>query len=195
MPTDITSRQLEIIQAAGKILTESGVGGLTIKNLAKEMQFSESALYRHFKCKEDIIVATLKYLEKTLDELYEHAVKPDDTPEEKLVQLFLQKFRFFKANPHFAVVVFSDGLMESSEAVNKAIHGTFKVKQRHLNPIIEQGQATGVFTNELSADQLIHLIMGSVRLQMLKWRIAHFDFDIVVAGNQQLTNILKLINK
>jgi len=195
MPSEITRRQLEIIQAAGRIMTESGVGGLTIKNLAKEMRFSESAIYRHFKSKEDIIIAMLKYLEKTLDELYERAVKLADVPEEKLIQLFLQKFNFFRINPHFAVVVFSDGLMESSEAVNKAIHDIFKVKQKHLNPIIEEGQAMGVFTNELSGDQLIHLIMGSVRLQMLKWRIAHFDFDIVVAGNQQLTNILKLITK
>ena len=33
---NISGRQLEIIEAAGKILTASGVGGLTIKNLAKE---------------------------------------------------------------------------------------------------------------------------------------------------------------
>ena len=101
MPSEITRRQLEIIQAAGRIMTESGVGGLTIKNLAKEMRFSESAIYRHFKSKEDIIIAMLKYLEKTLDELYERAVKLADVPEEKLIQLFLQKFNFFRINLYF----------------------------------------------------------------------------------------------
>ena len=35
----ISHRQKEIIEAAGKILTRSGVGGLTIKNLAKAMNF------------------------------------------------------------------------------------------------------------------------------------------------------------
>lgn len=64
---DITPRQLEIIEAAGKILTASGVSGLTIKNLAKEMQFSESAIYRHFKSKEDIIIAMLNYLADNID--------------------------------------------------------------------------------------------------------------------------------
>ena len=38
MTLEISSRQLEIIEAAGKILTTSGVSGLTIKNLAKEMK-------------------------------------------------------------------------------------------------------------------------------------------------------------
>ena len=41
---NITERQLEIIEASGKILMEKGILGLTTKNLAKEMHFSESAL-------------------------------------------------------------------------------------------------------------------------------------------------------
>lgn len=48
---EIKVRQLEIIEAAGEILTESGLAGLTTKNLALKMGFAESALYRHFKSK------------------------------------------------------------------------------------------------------------------------------------------------
>jgi AcrR family transcriptional regulator len=55
MTTELSERQLEIIEAAGKVITSSGVSGLTIKNLAKEMKFSESAIYRHFTSKEEII--------------------------------------------------------------------------------------------------------------------------------------------
>ena len=45
----MTTRQLEVIQAAAKILTQSGSEGLTIKNVPQEKWgFSESALYRHF---------------------------------------------------------------------------------------------------------------------------------------------------
>ena len=62
MIKSISDRQLEIIEAAGKILTASGLSGLTIKNLAKEMKFSESAIYRHFASKEDIIISLLEYL-------------------------------------------------------------------------------------------------------------------------------------
>ncbi|HRG39465.1 MAG TPA: TetR/AcrR family transcriptional regulator, partial [Bacteroidia bacterium] len=66
----LKDRQLEIVEAAGKILTASGVGGLTIKNLAKEMKFSESAIYRHFTSKEEIIIALLEYLALSMDERY-----------------------------------------------------------------------------------------------------------------------------
>ena len=48
METDLSTRQLEIIEVSGKILMQKGILGLTTKNLAQEMKFSESALYRHF---------------------------------------------------------------------------------------------------------------------------------------------------
>ncbi len=63
---EIKPRQLEIIEATGKILTQSGINGLTIKRLADEMNFSESAIYRHFESKEDIILTLLKYLTQNI---------------------------------------------------------------------------------------------------------------------------------
>mgnify|MGYP000995151449 FL=1 len=62
MNTTVSDRQIEIIEAAAKLLTNSGVSGLTIKNLAKEMKFSESAIYRHFESKEDIILSMLDFV-------------------------------------------------------------------------------------------------------------------------------------
>ncbi|MBK7754593.1 MAG: helix-turn-helix transcriptional regulator [Flavobacteriales bacterium] len=50
---DIKPRQLEIMEAAGQLMTESGYAALTTKRLAERMGFSEPALYRHFKNKED----------------------------------------------------------------------------------------------------------------------------------------------
>lgn len=59
--SEISERQIEIIQATGKILTDTGVAGLTIKKLATAMQFSESAIYRHFESKEAILVAMFHF--------------------------------------------------------------------------------------------------------------------------------------
>ena len=91
----ISDRQLEIIEAAGKILTASGISGLTIKNLAKEMKFSESAIYRHFTSKEEIIIALLDYLAQSMDERYTNAILSEQTPEEKFTTLFQNQFSFY----------------------------------------------------------------------------------------------------
>ncbi len=189
---DITPRQLEIIEAAGKILTASGVSGLTIKNLAKEMQFSESAIYRHFKSKEDIIIAMLNYLADNIDKRLAN-LDSSLTPEEKFKALFAEQFRFFKLNPHFVVAVFSDGLMEESQVINEALLKLMNIKIKHLMPVIMEGQQKGIFTNAITTDELMHIIMGTFKLQMFKWRIANFEFDIKRSGDNMVQSILTLI--
>lgn len=189
---DITSRQLEIIEAAGKILTSSGVSGLTIKNLAKEMQFSESAIYRHFASKEEIIIALLKYLAEDIDKRLSNLNKQAD-PEEQFKSLFREQFRFFNENPHFVVAVFSDGLMEESKLINKNILNLINVKIKHLLPLIMEGQQKGIFTNAIATEELVHIIMGTFKLQMFKWRIANFGFDLEGSGNKMVQSLLTII--
>lgn len=193
MTGKISDRQLEIIEAAGKILTASGVRGLTIKNLAKEMKFSESAIYRHFASKEEIIIALLDYLATSMDDRYTIAISSEQSPEEKFSTLFQNQFSFFKKNPHFVVAVFSDGLMEESQRINETISKIMGVKMKHLMPIIKEGQQNDAFTKSITADELVHIVMGTLRLQMFKWRVSNFQFDITVSGNTMLQSLLQLI--
>ena len=191
MSTDISKRQLEIIEAAGKILTEKGINGLTTKKLAQEMNFSESALYRHFTSKEEIIVCMLNYLALNMDQ---HSIELENkNPIEQLKNFFQNQFRFFESQPYFVIAVFSEGLLEESEKINQAIKNLMNKRMQLLKPIIQIGQEKGAITNDLESDELIHILMGSVRLFMLKWRMSKFEFDIQTEGNKMLTSILKLI--
>ena len=189
----ITARQVEIIEAAAKILTKSGVGGLTIKNLAKEMHFSEGAVYRHFSGKEQIIMLMLEYLTNELDHRYQDAVASLSDPKERFIALFKNQIQFFGENPHFAVVAFSDGLMEESNQINNKILNIMSVEIKHLMPILVDGQYTNQFTTRLEADELSHVTMAAIRLLMVKWRASDFKFDLAKHGDKMIQSLLKLI--
>lgn len=190
---EIKVRQLEIIEAAGEILTESGLAGLTTKNLAAKMGFAESALYRHFKSKEEVIVTMLQYLAADMDKRLTGCVAKLDNPVEKIKAVFNNQFDFFQKHPHFLVAVFSEGLLEESKQINAAILQIMATKRKHLLPIIKQGQLEGVFETSAPAEDLLHIIMGSFRLHMLQWRMTDFSFDVKQKGNKLMTSILTLI--
>ena len=193
MTQTITDRQFEIIEAAGKILTSEGVRGLTIKNLAKEMGFSEAAIYRHFASKEKIVIALLEYLATNMDERYTQVLDNESSPEDQFVALFKNQFAFFQKHPHFVVAVFSDGLMEESERINETILNIMAVKMKYLKPILVAGQKAKVFTTTIPTEDLAHIVMGSMRLQMYKWKVANFEFDNVQKGEKLINSLLKLI--
>jgi hypothetical protein len=68
-----------------------------------------------------------------------------------------------------------------------------KVKQKFLVDIIKKGQEDGVFTSLVSLEDTIHIIMGSFRLLMFKWKMSNFSFDLKVKGNDLVSSILTLI--
>ena len=193
MIATVSDRQLEIIEAAGKILTTAGVSGLTIKNLAKEMKFSESALYRHYSSKEEIIISLLEFLAERMDVRYTNSISSEQSPEEKFTVLFQSQFLFFQKNPHFVVTVFSDGLMEESQRINETVLKIMQIKTKHLMPIILEGQQKKIFTSSITSDELMHIVMGTFRLQMFKWRVANFQFDIVSNGEKMIQSLLTVI--
>lgn len=189
----LSERQFEIITAAGKLLTRSGVMGLTIKNLAKEMQFSESAIYRHFASKEEIIVSMLNYLAFDMDQRFSQVLNGSESMEDRFNKLFRNQTAFFTENPYFVVVVFSDGLLEESDKINEAIAIIMKTKMNHLMPIIVSGQENGFLKKDLAAEELVHIIMGTFRLLMYQWRISNFEFNLKARIDKMLKSILTLI--
>jgi hypothetical protein len=56
-----------------------------------------------------------------------------------------------------------------------------------------EGQQKRVFTNAITTDEMMHIVMGTFKLQMFKWRIANFEFDIIRSGNNMVQSILSLI--
>lgn len=190
---NITSRQLEIIESAGKILTVSGVSGLTIKNLAKEMNFSESAIYRHFPSKEKIIITMLNYLADSIDERLLKSLNNPDNTEGKFKSLFRSQINYFKNNPHFVVAVFSDGLLEESQQINETIKKLMETKIKHLMPIIIEGQKNGLFTNNVKSEELTNIVMGAFRMLLYKWRVENFKSDIMLHGENMVNSILSII--
>jgi TetR/AcrR family fatty acid metabolism transcriptional regulator len=69
------------------------------------------------------------------------------------------------------------------------------VKVKHLMPIIMEGQQKGIFTNSVTTEELMSIVMGTFRLLMYKWRIANFQFDIKRNGENMVQAILTLIKK
>lgn len=190
----ISERQKEIIDAAGKILTQSGISGLTTKNLAKEMGFSEAAIYRHFPSKEAIILAMLGFLRSNMDSRISE-VNQSLGVEERFRLIFSSQFFFFTQNQHFVVAVFSDGLWEESGQVNQAILALMQTKMSFLLPLIQEGQSQGLFSSSISSEQITHIVMGAFRLHMFKWRVSGFSFDLVSSGNQLIDSVLLVIKK
>lgn len=190
----ISTRQIEIIVSAGKLLTKNGSSGLTIKNLAKAMNFSEAALYRHFRSKEDIIVSCLDYITCELDNHFNQLDKSVPASD-RFTNYFNCLLSYFHENPHFLTVGFSDGLFELTEPITVACANFNSILQKHLIPIIMDGKLDGTFPMEVHSEKIVHIVIATIRLHLSKWRISNFTSDVQRGGIDLAYTLLALFGK
>lgn len=192
--TEMSNRQLEIMEAAGHIMTIEGLSGLTTKNLAKEMKFSESALYRHFNSKEEIVISLLNFLANEMQERLQDVIVKETDGKSQFEAIFNSQFEFFRANPHFLVAVFSDGLLDESKHINEKVLAIMNLKISLVKPVISQCQYEGIFRNDISSQELAFMVLGTFRLLMFRWRASKFEFDLTNEGNRMIQSLLALIS-
>lgn len=190
---DIKPRQLEIIEAAGQLVTEDGFAALTTKRLAERMHFTEAALYRHFKSKEEILVTMLHHLAANIDERLAALAETHPDPKERVRAMFDSQFTYFQKNPQYLMAIFATGVLEASHGIDAGIERIMVVKRRHLLNAIKEGQRSGAFTSDHPADTLAHIIMGTFRLHMLQWRMSGRSFDVRKKGKALIVAALDLI--
>ena len=190
---DIKPRQLEIIEAAGQLVTEDGFAALTTKRLAERMHFTEAALYRHFKSKEEILVTMLHHLAANIDERLTAVAGTHPEPVERVRAMFDSQFTYVQKNPQDLMALFATGVLEASHGIDAGIDRIMVVKRRHLLNAIKDGQRSGDFTSDHSAETLSHIIMGTFRLHMLQWRMSGRSFDVRKKGKALIGSALDLI--
>ncbi len=192
--SNISPRQLEIITKASKLLSKKGAEGLTIKNLAKEMKFSEAALYRHFGSKEKIVIALIEHVVCQFEDLF-LTIDKGLPPQHRFTSYFNLLFQYFNENKNLVDVAFSDGMFEKTTDIIEAQNGISNVMQKHLIPIIMDGKLSQDFPMDMNADRIIHILIGTFRFQMQKWSISDYKFDVILSGKDIMTGLLALFKK
>ncbi len=191
---NLSSRQIEIIEAATKLIGEKGIQNLTTKNLAAEIGFSEPALYRHFDGKTAILEAVLTYYKERLGEGLRKIIHADISGIEKIKGMIEFQFNHFTKFPAVIMVIFAETSFQYDSVLSKVVSEIMDQKRTLVGKIIMSGQAEGGIRNDIGANQLTTMVMGSMRLTVLRWRLSGFEFDLVKEGNT-LCNTIELLIK
>lgn len=192
--TSFSERQIEIMEAATKRIDEHGIQDLTIKTLAADLKLSEAALYRHFKSKNDILLGLLTYfideMKGRLDFILSNKGR---APSELLNDLFDSQLRTFVQRPSVVSVIFSESIFQFNKELSATVSSMMELMQKHIESIVKKGQEDGSFSKMVGASTTTTIIMGGMRITVLKWKLSGHKSDLIKDGHKVLNGILKMI--
>lgn len=189
-----TERQIEIIEAATKRIDEYGIQDLTIKTLSADLNLSEAALYRHFKSKNEILLGLLTYFIDNMKERLEVIIsKNNSSPSEILKEIFESQLNTFVKKPSVVSVIFSESIFQFNKELSNTVSSMMLLMQNHIESIVKKGQANETFTKAVGVSTTATIIMGGMRITVLKWKLTGHKSDLIKDGSKVLNGILKMI--
>jgi AcrR family transcriptional regulator len=101
----------QLIQSGLQILDTEGYEGFSLRKVAKACHVSQTAPYRHFKNKDELIYEIMIQAMRAFNQCLEESVKqnPDD-PGKQLREMGIAYVRFFANNPAYLRLLFLDNI-------------------------------------------------------------------------------------
>jgi AcrR family transcriptional regulator len=191
---EFTERQIEIMEAATLRIDKFGIQELTIKNLASDLNLSEAALYRHFKSKNEIMLGLLNYfIEELKTRLSKILNKTDRKASELLIDIFDSQLKTFVKKPSIVTVIFSESIFQFNKELSATVSTMMEMMQNNIEKIVKKGQEDGSISKIVGTSTLTTIIMGGMRITVLKWKLAGHQSDLVKDGINVLNGILKMV--
>ena len=189
-----SERQIEIMELASQIIDRDGIQELTIKNLAAEIELSEAALYRHFKSKNEIMLGLLDYFMWEMAERVARIAADENKPAPELLKaIFASQLKTFAKKPAIVSVIFSEGIFQFNKELMKKVSSMMEMMRSQIETIIRKGQQEGTIRDFSGASVITTIIMGSMRMAVLKWKIMGSGSDLVKEGSKVLNGVLRMI--
>ncbi len=194
MTSELSERQKEIIDVSLELIAENGIQGLTIKNLAKKIGFSESAIYRHYENKIEILVAILNYFKENTERLFTAELNAEGDGLTKINHLFQNQFRIFSNSPSLVAVIFSEELFRNEAVLVKKVSEIMDNNFVTLTRIIKAGQEKNELRADVDAEHLAIVVMGTLRLFVKQWQMSGNSFNLLEKGDE-LSNSIEILVK
>lgn len=188
-----TSRQKEIIDASIRLIARKGIQEVTMKNLSREVGISEPALYRHFKNKHDIMIGVLDSFDYHNKLISETGIKHDTGAMEKLKTAFIMVFKKFTEHPEISSVFFSEEIFQNEEDFTIKVNELISGNRGFFINLIEEGIEEGSLRNDINKEDMSLIIMGVMRLLVIRWRLARYSFDLVSKGEQLFERTISVL--
>ena len=156
------SKRDELVRKALETFYKSGFGATGMDKLAAETGVSKTSMYKHFRTKEDLILAVLRLRdEKFRNWLYRRMEELADTPQEQLIAMFDALDEWF-GEPGYKGCMFikaSSEYQEASHPIHKQSADHKRLLESHITELAEKA---GLSEPGALARQLLLLKEGSI---------------------------------
>ncbi len=170
-------RRIQVAQAALELIAAQGMKGFNLTRLAHRVGLAPSAIYHHFKGKDDILDAVLDLLQDRLQGNLRSAREATRDPIAQLRRLLTAHAQLVLGYSALPRILFSEEVYGGSAPRKARLNEIILNYLQGVAAIVRDGQAAGVVRRELDPDTLSVMFLGLLQPTAILWHLSDGSFD------------------
>lgn len=151
------------IEAVVDLAAQQNPGSITTAAIAKHMNLTQGALFRHFTNKEAIWQAVMEWVSKRLLSKINKAAAAADNSLAALESVFMTHIGFIIAHPGVPRMLFGELQRSEDTAAKNIVHHTLKNYAEIIAKLVEQGKVENLIDEDADAKAVAVLFIGSMQ--------------------------------
>ncbi|WP_027359351.1 TetR/AcrR family transcriptional regulator [Desulforegula conservatrix] len=176
---DTETRKKQIASAAFEIIALKGTKGLSISGISKKIGLVPSAIYRHFKSKEEILDAVIDLVKEGLTGIAKEAGNEERNPIDQLRRLVALHAGFIMSNKALPRIMFSEDVIAGKNHRRDKVYEAQSAYITEIGEIISSGQKTGEIRPEIDPSAAAVMFIGIVLPAGIFWHMSSEQFDML----------------
>lgn len=161
LPAD--ERRNVTVEAVVELAATTNPAEITTAAIAKHMNLTQGALFRHFPNKEAIWQAVMKWVAERLMARIEKAAEGIDSPLESLQAMFLAHVYFVAEHPGAPRMLYGELQGAKATPAKRLAGQMMKQYATRVNHLIEIGKEQGELHQELDNEAAATLFVGTIQ--------------------------------
>jgi AcrR family transcriptional regulator len=178
-----TLRQQAIVDTARKIISSRGIENLTVREIAKELNITDGALYRHFKSKKEIISLLIDDIEETLLVAIKEAAAKSKEPLKKLESILLLQLSYAEQRKGLTFIVINETLNLKDKELQRKMSGVIDKYLKMIKEILLDGMESGNLRKGLHLKSASIAFFGFVQSLVTLWALSGFKESFLRKGH------------
>jgi AcrR family transcriptional regulator len=170
-------RQEDIVNAARKLIIKYGSDHVTIKRIAKEVGFTEAAIYRHFESKNEILSVLVDNVhENLLKDLATSSVS-GKTPLETTELVLRSHLTAVEKRRGVSFQVINEIVSLGDKTLNKKVLNTIQDYVKTLEGLLGKAAESGEIRKDVDTGAVAFALFGSIQGLVNVWVLSNYNFD------------------
>lgn len=174
---DTKMRREQIVQAAIELIAARGMKGFNIAALARRVGVAPSAIYHHFKNKDEVMEGVLDLVQNRLMGNVREVHAKTGNALEQLKRLLAAHLQLILEHSALPRILFSEEIYGGKDERRARLNATIMGYLEEVALIIRQGQQQGLLRSELDPGALSVMFLGLLQPSAILWHLSDGGFD------------------